>query len=151
MALARTWFNSTTIAEPWLEQGLALWSGFAAVERTCPDAGDAPIEPPPDLANWQPVAPAQTLVDRLILAWQSAVACTIVEEVATALGPQAMTQITTTLLDRPEPADRFGWLDAVEAQGAAAAEPVDTDFTAQALIEHGILTETDLAAIAAAE
>jgi hypothetical protein len=151
VALARTWFNPTTIAEPWLEQGLALWAGSAAVEQRCPEVGDAPIDPPPDLANWQSVTPAQTATDRLILAWQSAVACTIIEEAAVALGPLAMTQITTTLLGRPEPADRFAWLEAVEAQGVAAAEPIDTAFATQTLIEHGILSEADLAAIIAAE
>lgn len=151
VALARTWFNAGTIAEPWLEQGLALWSGLSAAGLPCPEAGAPPLEPPPRLADWHGPAPARHEIDRSTLAWQGRVACSIVEEAAAAIGAPAMTQVTRTLLGAPEPADWRAWLDAVEAHPVDPDADVTPDFAARALLEHGVVTAVELTAHRAAE
>jgi hypothetical protein len=142
VALARTWFNDATIAEPWLEQGLALWAGLAAADLPCPIAGTAPIEPAPSLSEWFTQAPAPFELERTLLAWQGATACGLIEQVATAIGPEAMTQVTTQLLSASEPASWRDWLLAVEPR---LAETDDPDLARAGLLEHGIATAADLA------
>ena len=124
IALARTWFNEGTIADAWLAEGLASWSGLTAEGLTCPTF-DRPVDADsdaPGLGLWRTRAGRPSEWDEARYAFQSASACTIVEAVATALGRRAMTDVTSSLLASGRPADLAAWLAAI---AAAAPSPQD--------------------------
>ena len=128
--MARTWFGPQAVRDPWLAEGLAAWSGLAAVGAGCPapaapePATEAAAETaPPVLGDW--VVPGrndgQPMWDRFI--HQSAVACEIVQTAADAIGTGAMTAIVAELLASPTPVGATDWL--VEVAVASDAETVD--------------------------
>lgn len=144
VAFARLWFNGATVAEPWLEQGLARWSGLSAIGEACPDAGAAPVDPAPSLAAWPDPSASLFLVDRRLLRWRSDVACGAVAAVADAIGPEGMTGVVTELLSADEPVGWRDWLDLAEVR-LEKLEVVDRSLARDLLIELGLVTAEDLA------
>ncbi|MFV2062120.1 MAG: hypothetical protein ACC726_01240 [Chloroflexota bacterium] len=124
-ALARTWFNDETIADPRLREGLARWAGLSTAGLTCVDpdslpdpaaaaAAAAAAEADLGPTEWyvRTGKPFEWDLDRL--EHQAAIACTMVEETAEALGPEAMRAALGMLLASPGPADQATWLEAIE-------------------------------------
>ena len=127
--MARTWFGPQAVRDPWLAEGLAAWSGLAAVGARCPVA--AVTEPAtaaaaetttPVLSDW--VVPGrndgQPMWDHFV--HQSAVACEIVQAAADAIGTEMMTAIVAELLTSPTPVGATDWL--VEVAVASDADTV---------------------------
>lgn len=144
VALARTWFSPSTIAEPWLEHGLGLWSGLQVMDRSCPAAGVSPVDPSPSLNEPQDHAASLYELDHRTLEWQGSIACDIVGRVADAIGSEAMTEVTTELLSRSEPAGWQAWLDSVEPR-LAAADGADPTLARELLLGLGLVTPESLA------
>ncbi len=137
VALARTWFNASTIAEPGLEQGLALWSGLRVAGQPCPMAPAFEPDPPPTLAEWSDHQASLDQADILLAQWQGSAACDIVGQVAEALGPEATTQVIAELLSSPEPADWSQWLASVEWR-LTETEDADPALARALLAERGL-------------
>ncbi len=171
VALARTWFNERSIADPWLREGLAIWSGLAAVGASCPtgagatEPADSSVEPVPaataapvTLTEWRPREAKPFDWDRDIMDAQEAAACAIVAEVAEAVGPERMTAIITSLLEGTARYGRAGapmtgavpagwrdWLDSADELGLRPAGVTDPEFAERRLVEHGVASPADLA------
>ena len=101
VALARTWFNEKTVADPWLREGLARWAGRSAIDGTCPDAGDSPSDATQVHPEWIGREGKPFLWDHDRLAWQGAQACNLVADVAGSFGPAGMTRLITFILHGP--------------------------------------------------
>lgn len=164
IALARTWFNSTTIAEPWLEQGLAMWAGLASDGSPCPDPGTFPGNGDPVLAEWAGRSGKPVTWDGDRLYYQTAAACIIVERLATAVGPELMaTAVAATLAGTPkygsrsiapprdpQPAEWRDFLDAIDELGLVPAGESDLGFAERLLTDYGIATQGELSGRASA-
>ena len=163
-ALARTWFNEDTIADPWLREGLALWSGLTAAGAACPVLDTLPDQGVPDLTDWprgleRPGSDAARMLEH-----QRAVACSIVADTAGIIGPEAMASVVASLVadtsaygsqpavpaSDPAPADWHDWLDAVDELGLMPAGGTDLEVAERTLLEHGIASAGDLATRASA-
>jgi hypothetical protein len=164
IALARTWFNETTIAEPWLEQGLAMWAGLASDGSSCPDPGAFPGNGDPVLAEWAQRQGKPVTWDGDRLYYQTAAACSIVERLATAIGPEPMAAAIAAMLadtpkygsqpavspGDPQPADWRDFLDAVDELGLVPGGEPDLEMAERLLLEYGIATVGDLSGRASA-
>lgn len=156
-ALARTWFDDGSIAEPWLTEGLVLWSGLSAAGQACPDPGAYPASGAPDLRAWS-VSHVPQRVEPMLPVWQAMTACAIVEQVADLVGPARMRSVIASIRDG---ANRYGdpagravdraaagwrdWLDAVDEVGLVPAGVTDLGLAERALIAAGAAEPEDLA------
>ncbi len=133
--LARTWLDPGAVSEPWLAEGLAMWTGHAAVGSTCPEpivpqaflaepalpGADATEVDIPDLSDWVVPGPIDDEPSWDRSRYQSALTCGIVEAAAESIGEEAMTAIIADLLTSPGPVSATDWLVAV-----AVASDTDT-------------------------
>lgn len=157
-ALARTWFDDGSIADPWLAEGLTLWAGLSSAGYTCPDPGAYPIEgAAPDLREWR-VSHVPAGVEPMLPVWQATTACNIVQEVADLIGPARMRTVIASLregtrrygdpADMPAdrgPADWTDWLDAVDELGLVTARVGDLGTAERAITAAGAATAADMA------
>ncbi len=149
--LARTWFGPDAVRDPWLAEGLAMWTGHAAIGSSCPEPvapqidvpetgtpetdapetdapetdspqADTPEADPLDLGDWIVAGPVDEKATWNRSRYQSAVTCGIVETAAESIGPEAMTAIVADLLASPAPVSATDWL--VEVAVASDADTV---------------------------
>jgi hypothetical protein len=164
VALARTWFNASTLAEPWLEQGLSMWAGLTVADASCPDPGVAPESAAAGLSDWAEPAGKPPGWDGGRLYYQTAAACTAVERLAEAVGPAGMASALSAFLSAaptygsvartPRGADgRADWrdfLDAIDELGLIPAGEPDLELAERLLVEYGIADEATLSGRASA-
>ncbi len=154
-ALARTWLTETSIADPWLAEGLALWAGLVAAGYGCVPASEYPADGAPDLHDWQ-VRHEPNAVAPMLPVWQAMAACTIVEEAAEDIGMVRMRAVIDSLLaGTPRygdgsgaatgPADWTDWLDAVDELGYVPAGVNDLGTAERALTTYGVATMEEMA------
>jgi hypothetical protein len=153
-----------SIAEPWLEQGLAMWAGLSADGSSCPDAGDFPGNGDPVLAEWAVRQGKPVTWDGDRLYYQTAAACSVIEQLAAVIGPELMASVISAILagtakygpqpadprSDPEPADWHDFLDAVDELGLVPADEPDLELAEQLLLDFGIATLGDLSGRASA-
>jgi hypothetical protein len=142
--LARTWFTESTVGDPWLREGLSLWTAFSTVETACPEPVTSPAAGLPGLRDWMTPEGAGAAYDPAVANDQASVACGMVAEVAQAIGPERMTDVISSLLVGPEPADWRDWLTAVEVRGLIPAGADDPGLAERQLLDHGIATPAEL-------
>ena len=155
-ALARTWFDDGSIADPWLSEGLVLWAGLSSTGSACPEPGVYPAEGSPDLHDWRVGNNAGA--DPMLPVYQVSAACSIVEDAADLIGPERMTRVIDSLRagtprygDRTpdaqtpwQPADWTDWLDAVDELGMMPANQTDLELSQRTLTQYGIATSEEL-------
>lgn len=127
VALARTWFNASTVSDPWLAEGLAMWAGHRVTGARCPQ--DTP-------------ASSQ---------------CSIIETIADRIGPYRMLSVVNAfLIGAPVYGDGpaigpdegpIGWrafLDAVDELGLVRAGEPDLEWAERLLVEAGVIGAADV-------
>lgn len=163
--LARTWFDDGSIGDPWLAEGLVLWSGLAATDFACPEPDEVLNAEPdqllgaetPSLLDWR--VNDESEGDAMLPVYQVSAACSIIEEIADLVGPERMADVITSVRTgtprygdaprlagaTPRAADWTDWLDAADELGMIPAEQVDLQLAERALINYGIATPEQLA------
>ena len=95
-ALAHVWFNSDSLADKWLYEGLAMYSQKAAGEGNYPPCDKVPAYPSsgtPSLTTWRKLNPNSTIEDQNVYAWQYAAACAFFTTAAKEIGPDNLKSV----------------------------------------------------------
>jgi hypothetical protein len=168
-ALAHIWFNSSSLKDTWLSEGLALYGQRAAGEGNYPLCDKVPVYPgsgTPDLTVWHTLNPNSTIQDQNVYEWQYAAACAFFTSAAKEMGPDnfknvlkaaaagALPYAAATPGEKPAgvqlPVTSKQMLDLLEERGTLPDGVTQPDDIRQFLSGEGIFDAVTLAARSAA-
>ncbi len=125
--LAHTWFNDRGLSTNWLWEGLAEWTARTADGQPCEPPGDYPAKGKPRLGTWRILGLGAPLDQQAVVEYQYVAACSIMQQVAEAVGPDKMREVLGVLLDGRSPYDRLPSQQPSAEPGASAGPVASAD------------------------
>lgn len=104
--LSHAWFNTATVADNWLWEGLAEWTSRETIGLPCDQPVEQPLGGRPDLGDWKVLQSADaSFEDQQVVRWQYLAACAIQGQVSAAIGAPRMRAVIGMLLSGDSPYD----------------------------------------------
>ncbi len=104
--LSHAWFNTATVADNWLWEGLAEWTSRETIGLPCDEAVEQPFGGRADLGDWKVLQSANaSFEDQQVVQWQYLAACAIQGQVSAAIGSERMRGVIALLLTGDSPYD----------------------------------------------
>jgi hypothetical protein len=163
--LSHIWFNPNLLDDPWMYEGLAVYSEQAAGAgnfKPCTDPGAFPGTGTPALGTWKYLDNNSTAVDENVATWQYAASCYLITTVADAIGPDKFKAVLaaaskgeiaylgngpaeTWVLGGTSISSR-NLLDLIDERGMLPAGVTDLDQTQTLFAKYGLFTADLLSA-----